>query len=438
MNGFEIIKKVAEESREELVACRRDFHKHAETGWYEMRTSSIIARKLTDMGYEVLTGEDVCDRDARMGVPSEEELEKGYQRAIEQGADPEFVQRTRGGMTGVIGILRCGEGPTVAYRFDIDALGVFESAEEDHRPTAEGFASVNYGSMHACGHDGHATIGLGVAKALMAVKDQLHGTVKLIFQPAEEGVRGAKSIVEKGHLDGVDYFIGSHLTRKPEGDPADFAPGSYGSLATTKYDVIFHGLAAHAGGAPEKGKNAMLAAATAVLNLYAIPRHNDGATRINVGRLIAGSGRNVICDEAKLEIEVRGATTKLNDYVSEYAERILKSAAAMHDCTVEMHLMGASESQTSDEDFCMQIHKVCTEKLGLVPVAAPLIRKNGGSEDIAYMMNRVQEQGGKASFMRLMTTMSAPGHNRRYDFDEAVLKQGVKAFAGMALYLLSK
>ena len=76
MNGFEIIKKVAEESREELVACRRDFHKHAETGWYEMRTSSIIARKLTDMGYEVLTGEDVCDRDARMGVPSDKELEE--------------------------------------------------------------------------------------------------------------------------------------------------------------------------------------------------------------------------------------------------------------------------------------------------------------------------------------------------------------------------
>lgn len=438
MNGYEKIIKIAEESQAEMVTCRRDFHKFAETGWFEMRTSSLIARRLTDLGYEVLTGEDVCLQDARMGIPSAEELEAGYQRAIAQGADPEFVERTKGGATGVIGILRCGEGPTVAYRFDIDALGVFESAEEDHRPTAEGFASVNYGSMHACGHDGHATIGLGVAKALMAVKDQLHGTVKLIFQPAEEGVRGAKSIVEKGHLDGVDYFIGSHLTKKPEGDPSDFAPGSYGSLATTKYDVIFHGLAAHAGGAPQAGKNAMLAAATAVLNLYAIPRHNDGATRINVGRLIAGSGRNVICDEAKLEIEVRGATTKLNDYVSQYAERILKSAADMHDCTMEIRLMGASESQTSDEDFCMDIHKICMEKLGLVPVSAPLIRKNGGSEDVAYMMNRVQEQGGKASFMRLMTTMSAPGHNRRYDFDESVLKQGVKAFAGMALYLLSE
>ena len=88
MNGYELIKKVTEESREELIACRRDFHKHAETGWFEMRTSSIIARKLTDLGYEVLTGEEVCDPEARMGVPSESELEEGYQRAVEQGGDP--------------------------------------------------------------------------------------------------------------------------------------------------------------------------------------------------------------------------------------------------------------------------------------------------------------------------------------------------------------
>ena len=86
----------------------------------------------------------------------------------------------------------------------------------------------------------------------------------------------------------------------------------------------------------------------------------------------------------------------------------------------------------------MEIHKVCTEKMGLVPITEPLIRKNGGSEDIAYIMNRVQELGGKASFMRLMTTMAAAGHNRRYDFDETVLKQGVKAFAGMALHLLGQ
>ena len=434
MNGFEIIKNIAEESREELIAQRRDFHKYAETGWFEMRTSSIIARKLTELGYEVLTGEDVCDKDARMGVPSDEALEKGYQRAIEQGADPEFVERTKGGMTGVIGILRCGEGPTMAMRFDIDALGVFESDEPDHRPTAEGFASVNYGSMHACGHDVHGTVGLGVAKALMAIRDQLHGTVKLIFQPAEEGVRGAKAIVEKGHLDDVQYFLGSHVSGKKADDPADITGGSYGALATCKYDVVYKGLAAHAGGVPHNGKNALLAAAAAVLNLYAIPRHGSGSSRINVGTLHAGSGRNVIADEAKMEIEVRGQTTQINDYMCEYAERVLRSCAEMHGCTMEMKLMGASISMASDEEMARKVVDAC-HKIGLT-TSEKLLVVSGGSEDCAYMMQRVQEKGGIAAFMRLHTPMAGPAHNRRFDVGEEVLVNGVKAFCATALDVL--
>ena len=437
MNGYELIKEVAEASREELIACRRDFHKHAETGWFEMRTSSIIARKLTDLGYEVLTGEDVCDKDARMGVPSDKELEEGYERAIAQGADPEFVERTRGGMTGVIGILRCGEGPTVAMRFDIDALGVFESDEPDHKPAAEGFASINYGSMHACGHDGHGTIGLGVAKALMAVKEQLHGTVKLIFQPAEEGVRGAKAIVAKGHLDNVDYFLSGHVSKQNEGNPGQFVAFSHGALATCKYDAIYHGLASHAGGSPNGGKNAMLAACTAVMNLQAIPRHGAGATRINVGRLIAGSGRNVICDEAKLELEVRGATAELNDYMCQYAERILKAAGEMHDCPVEIKLMGAAIPLCSDQALADRVRKVGEEKMGLVHDARERF-KSAGSEDVSYMMQRVQELGGQAIYMRLMTPMAGPGHNRRHDIGEEVLVNATKLYAGAVLDLLEK
>ena len=168
---------------EKLTAIRRDFHKHAETGWMEMRTASLIARRMTDLGYEVLVGRDVCKDDARMGVPDEATLQMGYERAKVQGADPEFLEKVKGGFTGVIGILRAGEGPVYGMRFDIDALGVFESKEETHRPAKEGFASVNEGSMHACGHDGHAAIGLGVAEVLMQYKEQVHGTVKLIFQP---------------------------------------------------------------------------------------------------------------------------------------------------------------------------------------------------------------------------------------------------------------
>ena len=325
---YETIKEQATAMREQLRAVRRDLHTYAEAGWCEIRTSSLIAKRLTELGYQVLTGPDVCLAEARMGLPPEEQLEAEYQRALQQGAVQPYAERARGGFTGVIGILDCGEGPTIAMRFDIDALGVFEDKGMEHLPAYEGFCSVNDGVMHACGHDGHVSIGLGVAEILMNCREQLRGKVKLIFQPAEEGVRGAKSIVEHGHLDDVDYVIGNHM-----GDSAggDYQIGlTYGStLASTKMDIYFTGRAVHAGAIPEKGNNAMLSAATAVLNLQAIPRSSEGDTRINVGTLHAGSGRNVICDLAKMEVEVRGATTAVNQYMEDYARRIAQAAADM-------------------------------------------------------------------------------------------------------------
>lgn len=428
MDIYEYIARRTKELEPTLVAQRRDFHKHAESGWLEMRTSSIIARKLTEMGYQVLVGEDVCLREARMGVPEEAVLEAAYQRAADQGADPEFLPYTKGGMTGVIGILHCGEGPTVAMRFDIDALGVFESQDEAHRPAREGFASINTGSMHACGHDGHATIGLGVAQILMELRQQLHGTVKLIFQPSEEGVRGAKSIVEKGHLDDVDFFLANHISRLTEKNcHGKVIPGIYTSLATTKYDVVYRGQASHAGAAPHQGRNALLAAAAATVNLYAIPRHGEGASRVNVGTLHAGSGRNVIADEAKMELEIRGATTEINNYMTEYATAILENTAKMYGCTCSIKLMGAAEAMCSDKVLADRVDRVCREKLG-IPTA--VVGASGGSEDCSYMMNRVQQHGGQAVFFRSLAEFAGTVHGVRYDFDESVLMNAVHIFCG--------
>lgn len=426
------ILQLADSLQPQMVALRRDLHKHAEAGWFEMRTSSIIARKLTDLGYEVLVGEDVCLKEARMGVPAEEKLAAHYEKALTQGADPEFLPYTKGGATGVIGILRCGEGPVVAMRFDIDALGVVEADEPTHRPAAEGWASVNPGFMHACGHDGHTTIGLGVAEVLMAIRQQLHGTIKLIFQPAEEGVRGAKSIVEKGHLDDVDFLLGHHINSPidPNFD-AKVAAGVYSSLATTKLDVIFHGLSAHAA-SPHNGKNALQAAACAVMNLYAIPRHGGGATRINVGTFHAGSGRNVIADKAVLELEIRGANTPLNEYMTEKAIRVLENAAQMYDCSCQIRLMGAAEALCSDKTLADRLENACAS-IGL-PVVSTY--PGGGSEDISYMMNRVQSHGGQALFFRALAHTYGGAHNCCYDLDEAILPVAVKAFCAAAVDLM--
>ena len=434
------IVKLAEECQDMMVRYRRDFHKFAEVGWLEIRTASIIAKNLKELGYEVLIGKEVCLDEARMGVPEQDKLDTHYKRALEQGADKEYALLVKDGFTGVIGVLHCGEGPVVAMRFDIDALGVIEDETEFHKPMREGFASVNYGSMHACGHDGHAAIGLGVAKVLMQIKDSLCGTIKLIFQPAEEGVRGAKSIVEAGHLDNVDYLLASHITGVSNEDATigyHIIPGAGGSLATTKLDVTFRGKAAHAGGDPEKGKNTMLSMATAILNLYAIPRHSKGATRINVGTAQAGTGRNVIADEAKLEIEVRGETTEINEFVENYAVQILEGSAAIHgvECTIKK--MGGAYSLESDQLLMGRISRVCEDEVGLK--ATPFLRKKvGGSEDVSYMMKRVQDHGGQASFIRVLGRTDGPGHSRQFDFDEAVLVNAVKIFCGVTYDILSK
>jgi len=437
MNAISSLRAMAKDMAPQLTNLRRDFHRYPETGWLEMRTSAIIAKTLTELGYEVLTGRAVCEESARMGVPPEKTTKAHLERVLTQGTPLEYLtDDMREGFTGVIGILRCGEGPTLAMRFDIDALGMIECPEESHRPARENFASQNPGMTHACGHDAHVVIGLGTAKALMALREHLHGTLKLIFQPGEEGARGAKAIVAKGHLDDVDFFIGSHVAPTDSLDDGDVTPGTYGSLATTKFDVTFTGLAAHAGGYPERGRSALVAAASAVLALHAIPRHSAGQSRVNVGTMHAGTGRNVIADKATLEIEVRGETTEINRYMAESARSACMGAASMYGCTCEITTMGEAEGQYSDEALIARIADVVIRDLPDLSISSVRNAQNWGSEDISVMMNRVQEHGGQATYMRIMTPMASAQHTVRFDFDEMVLSRGVEVFSAAALDIM--
>lgn len=431
------LQTLAESVYEKNVKRRRDFHKYAEIGWMEMRTSAIIAKTLTELGYEVLTGREVCEEKGRLGVPEKELLLQHASSLASQGAPMEYItEDMKEGYTGVIGILSCGPGPVVAMRFDIDGLGVDESLESSHRPRREGFASVNPHMMHACGHDAHTAIGLGAAEVLMALKDELHGTLKLLFQPAEEGVRGARAMVLKGHLDDVDYFLGTHVEAEGGCNDGQVMPGTYGSLATAKYDVIYEGAPAHAGHEPEQGANALLAAACASLNLAAIARHGKGASRINVGTLHAGTGRNVIPDHAKLELEVRGETTEICRYMEEAAKRVVHSAADMYGCSCEMLLAGAADSHHSDRELSEYIARVIKRDLPNIKVCSQIYEKNSGSEDISLMMSRVQERGGKASCMRSVTKLYGMPHTSVFDLDEKVILDGIEVFSALAFDLL--
>ncbi|MBF8983881.1 M20 family metallo-hydrolase [Lutibacter sp. B2] len=413
--------------KEKLVVLRRDFHKYAEAGWTEFRTSSKIADRLETLGYDVLVGKEVINTEAVMGRMDEEKIQRHIERALCQGADQKWIDRMEG-YTGVVGIVDTKiPGPTTALRFDIDSNDAIEMEEDHHRPYREGFSSVNKGAMHACGHDGHAAIGLGVAEALMEIKDQLKGKIKLIFQPAEEGVRGAKAMVEKGIVDDVDNFLAAHIGFGYPIGTVVAKPSGF--LCTTKANVFYKGKGSHAGGAPNEGKNALLAASSAVMNLYAIPRHNDGATRINVGRLQAGVGRNVIAPNAFMEIETRGSSDEINQYMYNQAHRILEHSAKMYDVDYKIEKVGEAVACPSDDELVEEIIKESQKLKSVLNVEKEVYF--GGSEDATWLMKRVQEKGGKSAYMLLGTTIAAPHHNECFDFDEDILETGVFLFGNL-------
>lgn len=426
----------AEQLKEKTIARRRDFHKHAEAAWTEFRTASIVADTLTALGYEVLAGAEVVDEQAMMGVPSEAELNRHAERALAQGANPEWVEKMRGGKTGVVGILRGAKpGPTIGMRFDMDANDALEAEDNDHRPVKENFASINRGAMHACGHDGHTAIGLAVAEVLASLQDELSGTVKLIFQPAEEGVRGARAMAVKGVADDIDFLVGMHIgfnTNKNR----QLACRIEGFLATTKLDAVFTGVAAHAGAAPEAGRNALLAAAAAALNLHAIARHSQGPSRINVGQLQAGTGRNVVPANAVIKLETRGTTSAINEYMCSEATRIIKAAADMYGVQVAIREMGGAAGAENDLYLVERVEQVA-EKLGIFEEIMPSCYF-GASEDCTYFMERVQQHGGKAAYIMIGTELAAGHHDFRFDFNEAVLPQAVALLSATAVELLQK
>ncbi|MFJ7755078.1 amidohydrolase [Peribacillus muralis] len=406
-----------------IIDLRRDLHQHPEIGFTEFRTASKVVEALTSLNYHVIFGQDALDGDSRRGVPPAEVLLEAYERALQDGANPEFLQEMEGGYTAVIGILEGKtDGPTVAFRFDMDALPVTESSDPDHFPHTNGFRSKYEGNMHACAHDGHTVIGLGLAEKL--ADRNFAGTVKLIFQPAEEGVRGAYSIVKKGMLDDVDHLFCLHLgTDVPLGE---FHGGSSGFLASTKMAAHFHGVASHAGASPEKGKNALLGAATALLNIHAIPRFSSGSTRINVGVLTGGTAANIIPAHAKMIIETRSIAEETNEELEKRVRNIVAHSAAMHELDHEIEIIGQAITIRCDQELVDLAMEEARQVDGFSTIKACRESGSAGSEDASFMIRRVQDNGGKGTYMIIGTDIPAPHHHPKFDIQEEVLPRSVE------------
>ena len=376
----------------------------------------------------LVVGPDLLVTESRTAVPDDADLETWLERARQRDIDPELLDRLDGGYTGAMAVLERGEGPTVALRVDIDALPREESTDDEHLPAAEGFRAETP-AMHACGHDAHATIGLGVLEAI--ANSDFRGTFKLVFQPAEEVVGGGRAIAESGHLDDVDYLFALHIgLDHPTGE---VVAGIGDFLAVRHFRADFRGESAHAGANPQAGRNAVQAMATAVQNLYAIPRHEDGATRINAGDVGGGSATNIVPEDAYIEGEVRGETDALMEYMSEKADRVLEHAAAMHDCEVSIATHAEAPSAESDEALVDIVAEAAddVESVTSLLERAPL----GGSEDATFLMQRVQERGGLATYVGIGTDHPGGHHTATFDVDEPSLSIGVDVLSRAILRL---
>ena len=241
----------------DLRELRRELHRHPEPAWCEFYTTARLIDALRERDVDIHYGRDIHAVDARLNVPEESTRTEWLDRARQAGADETILDEIREGFTGAVAVFERGQGPTIALRVDIDALPITEADEPDHHPAAEGFRSENEGYMHACGHDAHATIGLGVLDAI--VDSDFSGTFKLIFQPSEEQISGAKPMAESGIVDDVEYLLALHIgLDHPSGQ---VVAGIDGFLAVTQFRAEFAGESAHAGARPEAGANAVQALA---------------------------------------------------------------------------------------------------------------------------------------------------------------------------------
>jgi aminobenzoyl-glutamate utilization protein A len=403
---------------ERLIELRREFHRHPEPAWKEFWTTARIVEELRSIGVDELhVGRDAL-ADDRLAVPDAEELEPWLERAREAGADPDVLETMEGGWTGAVAVLECGSGPTVGVRVDIDGLPREESTAEDHDPARKGFRSET-GAMHACGHDAHVTIGLGVIETIK--QSDFSGTLKVFFQPAEETIGGGKPMAESGHLDDVEYLFAIHVGLDyPTGE---IVAGIDDFLAVTQFYTTFEGAPGHAGARPEEGRNAVQAMATAVNNLYGIERHSEGASRVNAGRVGGGTATNIIPDEAFIHGEARGATTRIRDHVFERAEDVFEGAAISHDCEVDVTVEGDAPSAESDAELVDVVRDAARSH----PDVERATRRGeiGGSEDATFLMQRVQDNGGLATYLAVGTDHPGGHHTSTFDVDEESLRLGV-------------
>jgi amidohydrolase len=373
-------------------ALRRDFHRHPELGFKEVRTAGIVARELNALGLEITTGV------AETGVV-----------ALLEGKRP---------------------GPVALLRFDMDALPIGEQ-------TGAEYASLNPGVMHACGHDGHTAIGLTVARLLNIHRNELAGTVKLVFQPAEEGLGGATRMIEAGVLQNPqpDFSLGLHLWNEKRLGWLGVTSGPTMAAAEI-FRLRVVGKGGH-GAVPNLAVDPVVAAAQIVTALQSIVARNVSPLQsavVSVTTIHGGDAFNVIPSQVELTGTIRTFDPVVRQRILERFHQVVVSQAEAFNCQIEVDIQSITPAVINNPKVAARVQSVAGDLLPESELDTHY--STMGSEDMSFFM---QEVPGCFFFIGSANPekgLDSAHHHPRFDFDERALPRAAALMATAATKLL--
>ncbi|MEX2512158.1 MAG: amidohydrolase [Cyclobacteriaceae bacterium] len=402
---YEQINKEASAIEQQVIEWRRDFHEHPELGNEETRTAGIIAKHLRDLGMEVT--EEVA-------------------------------------VTGVVGLLKGGKpGPVVAIRADMDALPVTERTDVPFKSLVRtNYNGQESGVMHACGHDSHIAILMGVASVLSEMKADLQGTVKFIFQPAEEGLEdaqaetwGAKQMVEEGVMKDVDAIFGLHINSQTPVGTIKYRPGP-AMAAVDNLQILVKGRQAH-GAYPWSSIDPIVTASQIVMGLQTIVSRNvkiiELPAIVTIGSIHGGVRHNIIPEEVEMIGTIRTYSDPqqemIHQRIREIATHIARSAGAETEVNIKKMYPVTSNDLNLTEKMLPTLERVAGE--GNLWLHDPVT----GAEDFSFFQ---REKPGLFIFLGGMPKSgdpeTAPSHHTPdFYLDESGFVLGVKALSQLAV-----
>jgi amidohydrolase len=376
-----------------MVRMRRDFHRHPELGFQETRTGAIVAERLIRLGMEVQLG---------------------------------------AGQTGVVGMLEGARpGPTVLVRFDMDALPITELSDSE-------YASQNSGVMHACGHDGHTSMGLALAEIMAGYQDEMAGSLKFLFQPAEEGLGGALAVMADGVLNNPrpDVAFAMHLWTPSQIGKIRVVEGPC-MASSSVFTLTVQGRGGH-GAAPHLAVDPILAAAHIVAALQSIVSRNvnpQDSVVVSIGQITAGTTFNVIPDQAFLKGTVRSYNNDLHSLIYRRILEMARNMAVAFSCEATMETIAIVPAVENAAEPTAVVRRAAASVVGEENV---LDTRTMASEDMGFILEEIPGCYFFIGAGNDSKGFTFPHHHPRFDFDEEAMVIGVATMAeAVAGYVLT-